>query len=498
MSDYDDDGSGGVERGDESALARLLGAGLGEDAIGDDERDELDEDAEAMSETDLDAEEAVAAFARAQQEVLARAPEHDVQPSLDRIRLLVDLLGEPQRAYPVVHVTGTNGKTTTTRLVEALLREFGLRTGRFTSPHLHAMTERIAVDGDPISGAAFARAWDEIKPFVELVDARSEIPMTYFEVLAGLAYAVFADTPVDVAVVEVGMGGTWDATNVADGRVAVVTPVAIDHTRFLGSTVEEIAAEKAGIIKPGAVAVLAQQPVEAAEVILRHAADVGATVVREGIEYGVTARSVAVGGQQLTLQGLGGVYDDVFLPLHGVHQAHNAATALAAVEAFLGGGQGRLDVDVVRAAFAGATSPGRLEVVRRSPTVLVDAAHNPAGALATAEAIRDAFDFTRLVGVVAAFGDKDVEGILTAFEPVMTEVVVTQMASPRAMPLDELTDVAEGIFGVGRVTAVARLEEAIDEAVRRAESQGELSGAGVLVTGSITTVAQARALFGAD
>ena len=336
----DDGADGVVERGEPSILAHLLGDEL--DAA--DEHDELDEsDEQPESEGDqIDAsEDDAAAFTRARQEILARTPEHHVQPSLERIQALVDLLGNPQRAYPVVHITGTNGKTTTARIVEALLREFGLRTGRFTSPHLHEMTERIAVDGEPISGAAFARAWEELRPLVELVDSRSQTSMSYFEVLVGLAYAVFADTPVDVAVVEVGMGGTWDATNVADGQVAVVTPVAIDHTGYLGSTVEEIAGEKAGIIKPGTVAVLAEQPVEAAEVLARRSVEVGARVVREGVDYGVLARSLAVGGQQLSLQGLGGTYEDLFLPLHGAHQAHNAATALTAAEAFFGGGQAR-------------------------------------------------------------------------------------------------------------------------------------------------------------
>ncbi|MGN6089047.1 MAG: bifunctional folylpolyglutamate synthase/dihydrofolate synthase [Actinomycetales bacterium] len=442
--------------------------------------------------------EEVREFATVQEQLLARTPEHDLTPSLERIALLVDLLGNPQQAYPVIHLTGTNGKTTTTRLVESLLREFGLRTGRFTSPHLHSVTERISIDGQPIAIRDFVRTWHDVLPLVELVDSRSDVPMSYFEVLVGLGYAAFADTPVDVAVVEVGMGGTWDATNVADGRVAVITPIDIDHTRFLGSTVTEIATEKSGIIKPGATAVVAQQPPEALEVLSARAREVGATLLLEGVDFGVVEREVAVWGQRLRLQGIGGVYDDVFLPLHGEHQAHNAAVALVAVEAFLGGGAGRLDPDVVRAAYAAATSPGRLEVVRRSPTVIVDAAHNPAGARATAAALQTEFDFTRLVGVIAAFADKDVEGILTAFEPVLAEVVVTAASSPRAMPVDELADIAEGIFGVDRVTAVPKLGAAIETAIELADASGEASGAGVVVTGSIVTVAQARSLLGKD
>ncbi|NHC12710.1 bifunctional folylpolyglutamate synthase/dihydrofolate synthase [Motilibacter sp. E257] len=434
--------------------------------------------------------------------ILARTPEHDLVPSLDRIRAVVELLGDPQRAYPVVHVTGTNGKTSTARMVEALFAGFGMRTGRFTSPHLHSVRERISFDGKPIDEERFVSTYEDIAPYLDLVDARSKESggptLSFFEVLVAMAYAAFADAPVDVAVVEVGMGGEWDATNVADGQVSVVTPVAVDHERFLGSTAPEIAAEKSGIIKPGAVAVLAQQEVEVAEVLLRRATEAGATVAREGLEFGVLSRTQAVGGQLISLRGLGGDYEDVFLPLFGAHQAQNAVVALAAVEAFFGGGADTVDIDVVRSAFAGVRSPGRLEVVRRSPTILVDAAHNPAGALATAAAIPDAFSFTHLVGVVAAMADKDVRGILEAFEPVLAEVVVTEARTPRAMPVDELARLAVEVFGADRVEVAPRLDSALDTAVALAEDQGELGGAGVLVTGSIVTVAQARALLRAD
>lgn len=430
--------------------------------------------------------------------ILARAPEHDITPTLDRIRELLDLLGSPQDSVPVVHVAGTNGKTSTTRMVEALLREFGLRTGRFTSPHLHSMRERISFNGAPIEPERLVAAYDDVAPYLELVDSRHGVRLSFFEVLTAMAYAAFADAPVDVAVVEIGLGGSWDATNVADARVAVVTPIAIDHTRFLGTTVEEIAAEKAGIIKAESYGVIAQQPVAAAEVLLRRSVEVGAIVAREGLEFGVLARTLAVGGQVLTLRGLAGEYDGLFLPLMGAHQAHNAVNALAAVEAFLGGAhaeRGRLDIDLVRAAFAGVTSPGRLEVVRRSPTVLLDAAHNPAGARATAEAVQESFGFTRLVGVFAAMADKDVRGMLEALEPVLAEVVVTQVGSARAMPADELGGLAVEVFGPDRVEVTPRLDDAIESAVSLAEEAGDLGGAGVLVTGSIVTVAEARTLL---
>ncbi|RKS73827.1 dihydrofolate synthase/folylpolyglutamate synthase [Motilibacter peucedani] len=449
-----------------------------------------------MSEQTGSPAELAARLAEVELAILARAPEHDIVPSLDRIRAVVELLGDPQRAYPVVHLTGTNGKTSTTRMVDELLRAFGMRTGRFTSPHLHSPRERISIEGKPISAEKFVAAYDDVAPYLELVDARGGHRLTFFETFVAMAYAAFADAPVDVAVVEVGMGGAWDATNVADGQVAVITPVAIDHTRYLGETEVEIAAEKSGIIKPGALAVLAQQDLDVAEVLMRKASEVGATVAREGLEFGVLSRQPAVGGQLVSLRGLGGDYEDLFLPLFGAHQAQNAAVALAAVEGFLGGGQGQLDIEAVRAGFAAVTSPGRLEVARRSPTVLLDAAHNPAGALATAEALRDSFTFSRLIGVLGVMGDKDARGLLEAFEPVLDEVVVTAARTERAMPVDELAALAVDVFGADRVEVTPELDAAIDTAVALAEQDTELGGVGVLVTGSIVTVAQARGLLG--
>ncbi|MBX6768072.1 MAG: dihydrofolate synthase, partial [Actinomadura rubrobrunea] len=240
---------------------------------------------------------------------MGRGVEWEIEPSLDRMRDLVDVLGEPQRAYPVIHVTGTNGKTSTARLIETLLRERGLRTGLYTSPQLSALHERIAVDGESIGEQRFVEVLRDVLPYVRLVDDKHQgVRVSFFEVLTAMAFAAFADAPVDVAVVEVGMGGSWDATNVADGVVAVVTPIGLDHTRHLGQTIEQIAAEKAGIIKPDAVAVLAQQSLPAAEVLLRRVAETGAVAAREGIEFGVLHRDVAVGGPQLRLRGLHGTY----------------------------------------------------------------------------------------------------------------------------------------------------------------------------------------------
>jgi dihydrofolate synthase / folylpolyglutamate synthase len=434
-----------------------------------------------------------------EESILSRAPEHDLQPSLERIEAVMALLGDPQRTFPVIHVTGTNGKTSTARIAEALLREMGLKTGRFTSPHLHSMLERIAVGGRPIEPERFLSAYDEVAPFVEMVDARSLAdggpPMTYFEVLVAVAYAAFADLPVDVAVVEVGMGGSWDATNVVDAPVSVVTPIDVDHRHFLGSTPEEIAEEKAGVIKPDAIAVSGVQPDrDAAEVLVERAETVGARLVAEGTDFGVSAQDVAVGGQLLSLRGLAGDYPDLFLPLHGTHQAHNTAVAVAAVEAFVGGGEQALALDVLRAGLATVEAPGRLEVVRRSPTVVVDAAHNPAGARTLRQALGESFTFVKLVGVVAVMKDKDATEMLEALEPALDELVVTRNSSPRSMSPRELGEIASDVFGEHRVTVVQDLPDALDRAAGMADEGGV--GGGVLATGSVVTAAEVRMLLG--
>ncbi|WP_244453995.1 bifunctional folylpolyglutamate synthase/dihydrofolate synthase [Micromonospora echinofusca] len=417
---------------------------------------------------------------------------------LDRISELLDLLGSPQRAYPSIHLTGTNGKTSTARMIDSVLRAFGLHTGRYTSPHLETVRERISLDGEPVSEERFVSTYREVAPLAELVDQRADEPLTYFDMTTALAFATFADAPVDVAVVEVGLGGAEDATNVLHAGVCVLTPIGLDHTEWLGDRIEDIALAKAGIIHKGATVVAAAQDEEAARPILERCAEVGATIAREGAEFGVLRRSVAVGGQVLTLQGLGGVYDEVFIPLHGAHQAQNAAVALAAVEAFLGAGANRqLDVATVREGFATASSPGRLEKVRTAPTVLLDGAHNPHGMAATVTALQEEFAFSRLVAVVGVLADKDAPSLLELLEPVVDAVVVTRNSSPRAMPADELGRLAEEVFGPDRVEVAADMPDAIEAAVALAESDvpGELSGVGVLITGSVVTVADARRLL---
>jgi dihydrofolate synthase/folylpolyglutamate synthase len=438
-------------------------------------------------------------FDEVEDALLSRWPETRLEPSLDRIEAFTELLGDPQRAYPVIHLTGTNGKTSTSRMIDTLLRALDLRTGRFTSPHVERMTERISVDGEPLSDEEFVRAFNDVAPYTELVDRDQDHPLSFFETVVAMAYAAFADAPVDVAVVEVGMGGAWDATNVADAAVAVVLPIAIDHSRYLGDTAVQIAVEKAGIIKPGSTVVLAEQTPDVAAVLQERITEVGATAVREGIDFGVATRTPAVGGQMLSLQGLRARYDDVFLPLYGAHQAQNAAVALAAVEAFLGSGEQELDADLVRAAFADVTSPGRLEIVRRSPTVVLDAAHNPHGAEALGAALEDSFTFNPLIGVVGVMADKDQEQLLVALEPHLAHVVCTQNSTDRALPADQLATIAREVFGEDRVSVTPVLGDAIEAAATLAEAGaafGEGVGSGaVLVTGSVVTVGEARTLL---
>ena len=473
------------------------GLGAAFDLVSD---DDPDAPGEAIALTDDEADGLLTRWQQIERELNARWPETKLEPSLDRVRAVVDLLADPQRSYPVIHLAGTNGKTSTSRMIESLLRGFGLRTGLFTSPHLHTMRERIRLDGDPVDLERFVRVYDDIAPYVAMADASSVAAggpaLSYFEVLTVLGFATFADAPVEI--IECGMGGAWDATNVADGQVAVVTPISFDHTDYLGTTLQQIAIEKAGIIKEGASVVLAAQELGAAEVLLARCASVEVLPSREGVEFGVASRTPAVGGQLLSLQAMAGRYDDIFLPLFGAHQAANAAVALAAVESFLGGGSAALDPELVRAGFATVTSPGRLEVVRRSPTVVVDAAHNPHGARALAAALDEGFDFASLVGVVAVLADKDARGLLEALEPVLTEIVVTRSSSPRATDPDVLAALAVELFGPERVTVEARLAGAIEVAIERADELmvDAAGGVGVLITGSVVTAAEARALLG--
>jgi dihydrofolate synthase/folylpolyglutamate synthase len=422
--------------------------------------------------------------------LLARWPENRIAPTLERISALVDMLGSPQLTYPTIHIGGTNGKTTTSRMVDSLLFEMGLRTGRFTSPHLESYLERICINGQPIDAKELIFSFNDISPYLDLMDTKFDNPVSFFEAITALAFAAFAEHPIDVGVIEVGMGGQWDATNVVDADVSVIMPIGLDHMEYLGNTIAEIATTKAGIIKEQGFVVLAQQEPEAAVELLRRAAEVGADVAREGLEYSIDSRAIAVGGQLISITGLRGHYDEIFLPLHGKHQASNAAAALIAVEAFFG--EQDLDIDAVRAGFANVTSPGRCEIIHRDPTIILDAAHNPHGAKAIAETIQSEFTFDDVTGIVALMADKDALGILQALEPVMNQVIVTTNSAARSMSVRDLEGLATQVFGADRVFAQPTLADAIDKAIKDSVRPLSEESLAILITGSVVTVGEAR------
>ena len=445
------------------------------------------------SDYDFDDSEYAEGAAEVYEQLLARIGEANPQPRLEATRRVVELLGDPHRAYPIIHITGTNGKTSTSRVIESILRAYGLRTGLLTSPHLVRVNERIVIDGVPISNRALVANWDDIRPYLALVDgelvAAGDEPLTFFEALTVLAFASFAEAPVDVGVIEVGMGGEWDSTNVADGQVAVFTPIALDHTQRLGSTIAEIARTKSGIIKPVASVVSARQTPEA-EAELERAVDLTeSTFAIEGDAFALESTTVAVGGQVITVRGRAGIYRDHFLPLFGDHQAQNATVAIAAVESFLGGGTQPLVGDVLAEGLATATSPGRLQIIGTEPTVLVDAAHNPHGAAALATAIGEYFTFDELAIVLGVLQDKDAAGIIAALEPIATLFIATQSLSDRAVAS---ADLAELVRDAGAEVSEA---ESFGEAVNDARAwANKAPKRAVLITGSITLVGEAIAL----
>ena len=428
-------------------------------------------------------------------ELLVRIGEAAPQPRLEPTRRACELLGDPQRSAPVIHITGTNGKTSTSRMIEAILRAAGLKTGLLTSPHLVRVNERIVVDGVPVSNEAFVRNWRDIAPYLAIVDAElvaaGDEPLSYFEALTVLGFAIFADAPVDVMVLEVGMGGEWDSTNVADGQVAVFTPIALDHQARLGNTVAEIARTKAGIIKPAATVVTAMQSLEAMDELRSAAEHDEASMVIEMVDFALESTTVAVGGQVITVRGQADSYADLFLPLYGDYQGQNAAVAVAAVEAFLGGGSVPLSTDVLAEGLAEATSPGRLQLIGIEPTVLVDAAHNPHGARALAGAMTEYFDFEQIAIVIAVLGDKDAHGVFAELAPIASRFYVTRSHSERATPVDELAAVAHTVVLEESVLQVDDFSEAVDAA---REWAGAATGRAVLITGSITLVGEALAL----
>ena len=428
-----------------------------------------------------------------EQQLLKRWPETKLEPSMDRIAALCDVLGSPQLSYPTIHIAGTNGKTTTARMIDSLFRELGYRTGRFTSPHLESFLERISINGLPIPPEGMIATYNDIALYLDLIDSRQPHPISFFEAMTALAFVAFAEFPVDIGIIEAGMGGEWDATNVVASQVSVITPIGLDHMEYLGNTIEEIAQTKAGIIKPESHVILAAQPVSVAKVLTTRVVERAAIPYREGVEFSVARRDIAVGGQMLTLNGIHGEYTDIYLPLYGAHQGINASVALAAVEAFVGV---KLDDEVVRRAFAAVDSPGRLEVLHRDPTVIVDAAHNPHGAAALAHTLKNEFDFESIFGIVAILGDKDVDGLLRNLEPVIDRLVVTQNYSERAMRVDLLYEKAIVIFGVDRVYKESELQSAITYAMEQCTLINQVSEgiSAVVVTGSVVTAGQTRTI----
>ncbi len=425
--------------------------------------------------------------------LVARIGERSPQPRLHATRKAVEYLGNPQQMYSIVHITGTNGKTSTARMIESLCRAHGLRTGLMTSPHLRFVNERIMIDGKPIGDEQFVDNWRDVEPYIQLVDselvAAGEVPLTYFETLTVLTLATFADAPVDVAVLEVGMGGEWDSTNVADADVAVFTPIGIDHAEFLGDTVAKIARTKAGIIKPGSIVVTATQEPDALAEIVRAAEIFGDEVFVEGDDFELNSNLSAVGGQVLQVRGRASAYRDVPVTLHGAHQAHNAALAIAAVESLFGNGSRPIPDEILSVALGNVTSPGRLQYLAANPPIIVDAAHNPHGAQALATAITDVLPFERVWVVLGVLDDKDSQGIIEALDPVVAGFVCTQSGSDRATQAHELADTVSALVGPGKVHAEPTLASAIETAKTLCDP-----GDAIMVTGSITLVGDAITL----
>jgi dihydrofolate synthase/folylpolyglutamate synthase len=426
--------------------------------------------------------------------LLKRLPESQIEPSLVRIAALLDALGSPELSYPTVHIGGTNGKTSTARMVDSLFTELDYRTGRFTSPHLESMLERISIKGEPISPEGFIASYNDIALYLDLIDSRQPHPISFFEAVTALAFVAFAEFPVDLGIIEVGMGGQWDATNVVSSAVSVIMPIGLDHTEYLGDTLEEIAQTKSGIIKPESHVVLAAQEPEVARILMEKIIEKSAIPYREGVEFSLLRRDIAVGGQMISIQGIYSQYTDIYLPLYGAHQASNAAVALATAEAFVGMA---LDEEVVRNAFANVKSPGRLEVLHRDPTVIVDAAHNPHGARALANTLQTEFDFESIFCVLAILGDKDVIGVLKELEPVVDRLVVSQSNSPRAFEVEKLYAEAIKIFGADRVYKEANLINAITYASEQVTLLNQVSEgvSAVVITGSVVTAGEARSVL---
>lgn len=427
-------------------------------------------------------------FAEVSAELISRQPENQIRPRLEPTRRAVAALGDPQKNYGVIHITGTNGKTTTARLIERILREHGLRTGRLTSPHLVSMTERIAIDGEPIDEESFVLAYEESKPLLELVDsqlkAEGEEPLTFFEAFTALAFQIFSDAPIDVLVLEVGMGGEWDSTNVADADVAVFTAISIDHAKSLGNTVAEIARTKAGIIKDKSLVVSSPQ-LDLAKLEIERKSEASQGLYLAGRDFELTLAKPDGNGTRFSVRSMAGNYQALWMPIIGTHQAENAATAIAAVELFLGAGTRAINDEILRTALSDATSPGRLQIVSSKPLVVFDGAHNPAGAKVLSDSIKGHFGAPRAIAVIAMLQEKDVAGSLRELAGNFELVIATAVDNPRALPAEQLAEAVRRELG-GPVEVVTDANQALEAAIAWAE---ENSGA-VFATGSLYMVGE--------
>lgn len=429
------------------------------------------------------------------EQLLTRLGEAHPQPRLTAVRRLTELLGDPQHSAPVVQIAGTNGKTSVSRMIEVLLRAHGLRTGMFISPHLTHFNERIVVDGEPVADDVIEQAWEELQPILEFVDSElvdsGELPVTFFEAMTVLAFTVFADAPVDVMVLEVGMGGVWDATNVADAAVAVFTPIDLDHTQQLGTTPSEIARTKAGIMKPGSIAVTAVQSIEVMQVLGHVAASLNIPLVSEASDFALKDATGAVGGQLMSVRGTRGEYVDLPLALHGSHQAANAALAIAATEILLAEDRA-LNSELLADALAQVTSPGRFERISTDPLLLVDAAHNPHSAAALVQTLKETFPGRECAFMVGALQDKDAAGMLTALGAAAQTFFITAPDSQRALPAEALALICQDVVPDAQVNEREHVIDAVESLrdwVGGAEDRiGVITGSIVLIGEAMTYV----------
>jgi dihydrofolate synthase/folylpolyglutamate synthase len=413
-------------------------------------------------------------------------------PSLRRIQAICDALGHPEQAVPALHVTGTNGKTSVARIASALLGATGLTVGTYTSPHLQSVRERIALAGEPISEEEFASLFEHLRPYIDFVQAELGETLTFFEVLTAMFFLWAAEHPVDVAVIEVGLGGRWDATNVVQAPVSVITNVALDHMALLGGDAETIAREKAGIIKPGARVVTAERKPGVLEVIRAEAAQQGAEVSEIGRDFSLVDNRVALGGRFLSIRTSAAEYNGLFLPLHGSHQAINAATALEATTRFLALPPSD---EVVAEGFATSVVPGRLETVRTDGRpalpVMLDVAHNPDGMSALITSLIEAFAFDRVIFVLGILGDKDYRGMLQEIARVPCSIMVTEPRTVRSVPGRDLQKAAT------EVGLQAQLTSGVEAAVAAALSEADDHDL-ICITGSHYVVGEARSFLQAS